>query len=138
MTVKTFHGSCHCGDVRYSAAFDLSKGTAKCNCTLCRKTRAWHVVLKPEDFALLSDPGLTHEYAWVAPGQSAPRMGTFSCKRCAIGLYARGDFGRGLFYAISIPTLVDIDIDELFAAPIRFEDGLHDRFDRVPEDTRML
>jgi hypothetical protein len=133
VTVKTFHGSCHCGDVRYSAAFDLSKGTAKCNCTLCRKTRAWHVVLKPEDFALLSDPGLTHEYAWVAPGQSAPRMGTFSCKRCAIGLYARGDFGRGLFYAISIPTLVDIDIDELFAAPIRFEDGLHDRFDRCRE-----
>ena len=73
MTMKTYHGSCHCGDVRYSAAFDLSQGTAKCTCTICRKTRAWHVVIKLEDFALLSDPALAHEYRWVAPGQSAPR-----------------------------------------------------------------
>ena len=136
--MTTYHGSCHCGDVRYSAAFDLSKGTAKCNCTICRKTRAWHVVLKADDFALLSDPALTHEYAWVAPGQTKPRMGMFSCKRCSVGLFASGDFGRGPFYAISIPTLDDIDVDELLAAPIKLEDGLHDRFDRGPEDTRML
>ena len=136
--MKTYHGSCHCGDVRFSAAFDLSKGTAKCNCTICRKTRAWFVTLKAADFALLSDPGTTHEYAWVPAGQSAPRMGMFSCKRCAVGLFSRGDFGRGPFCAISIPALVDIDVDELLAAPIKLEDGLHDRWDRVPEDTRML
>ena len=138
MTTKTYHGSCHCGDVRYSAAFDVSKGTAKCNCTICRKTRSWHVILKADDFALLSDPALTHEYAWVAAGQTKPRMGLFSCRRCATGLFARGDFGRGPFCAISIPTLDDIDVDELLAAPIRLQDGLHDRFDRVPEDVRML
>ena len=64
--------------------------------------------------------------------------GLFSCKRCSVGVFASGDFGTGLFYGISIPTLDDIDIDELLAAPLKLEDGLHDRFDRVPEDTRML
>ena len=94
MTMKTYHGSCHCGDVRYSAAFDLSQGTAKCNCTLCRKAGVWHVVMKPEDFALLTDPGLTHEYPWVTA--------------------------------------------ELIAAPIELQDGLHVRWGRAPENTRML
>ena len=136
--MKTYHGSCHCGDVRYSAAFDLSKGTARCNCTLCRKMRLWHVLLKPADFALLTDAGLLHEYAWVANGQSASRLRMFCCKRCAVGLFAWGDFGHGLFYTVSIPSLDDIDVDELLAAPVKLEDGLHDRWDRVPEDTRLL
>jgi len=39
MAMKTYHGS----DVRYTAAFDLDKGTAKCNCSICTKMRAWFV-----------------------------------------------------------------------------------------------
>jgi hypothetical protein len=98
----------------------------------------WHVVIKDEDFALLSDPGLLREYTWVAPGQPAPRLHLFSCGRCATGLYSWGDFGRGKFHAINVMALDDLDTDELAAAPIKYEDGLHDRWDRVPEDIRLL
>jgi hypothetical protein len=138
VTTNTYHGSCHCGDVRYSATFDVSKGTVKCNCTLCTKVRSWHVILRADKFALLSDPALTTEYAWVAPGQAEPRIRYYSCARCHVGLFARGDMGTGPFCGIAINTLDDVDPDELAAAPVRYQDGLHDRWDRVPEDTRLL
>jgi hypothetical protein len=138
MAMKTYQGSCHCGDVRYTAAFDLSKGTAKCNCSICIKARIWHVVLKEQDFVLLSDPGLLTDYTRVAPGQSAPRLHMFSCRRCSVGLYSSGDFGSGKFYAINVMTLDDLDPDDLAAAPVKYQDGRHDRWDRVPEDIRLL
>jgi hypothetical protein len=138
MATKTYHGSCHCGDVRFTAAFDLSQGTAKCNCTICKKMRIWHVVVKDTDFVLLSDPGLLSEYTWVAAGQQAPRLRLFACRRCSTGMYSSGDFGRGKFCAINIMALDDLAADELAAAPVKYEDGLHDRWDRVPEDIRLL
>ena len=100
--------------------------------------RSWFVALKEGDFALLSDPDRLSESTWIAPGQSAPRMRLFSCKRCPVGMYSWGDFGSGKFYAINIMTLDDIDRNELAAAPVKYEDGLHDRWDRVPEDIRLL
>lgn len=44
----------------------------------------------------------------------------------------------GAFYAVQVSLLDDLDPDELAAAPIRYVDGRHDRFDRPPDDVRFL
>jgi hypothetical protein len=135
---KTYHGSCHCGNVRYAAAVDLSLGTAKCNCSICMKMRIWHVIFKAKHFSLLSNPELMGEYQWLPAGREKSRMHYFFCKTCGVPLFAWGDFPDGRYYAIQVTTLDDVESDELAAAPVKYEDGRHDRFDRVPTDIRLL
>ena len=138
MARKTYHGSCHCGDVRYTAALDIGAGTAKCNCTMCLKMRIWHVMMKAEHFSLLSDPDLMTEYQWIPAGQTQSRMHTFFCKHGGTSMFAWRDFPDGRYYGIQVTTLDDLDNDELAAAPVKFEDGRNDRFDRTPDDIRLL
>ena len=44
----------------------------------------------------------------------------------------------GAFYAVQVSLLDDFDRGELAAAPVRYVDGRHDRFDRPPDDLRFL
>ena len=44
----------------------------------------------------------------------------------------------GAFYAVQVSLLDDLDPNELAAAPVRYVDGRHDRFDRAPDDVRFL
>jgi hypothetical protein len=44
----------------------------------------------------------------------------------------------GRFYALHVPTLDNVDREELANAPLNFVDNAHDRPDRAPADTRLL
>src|SRR2546422_623482 len=60
MSTQTFHGGCHCGAVRYAVDLDLSKGTLRCNCSLCRKSRAWFTFAPANAFSLNHGRRLLH------------------------------------------------------------------------------
>ena len=51
--MKTYKGSCHCGEVKFEVVTDLNKAMA-CNCSICTKKGALHHRVPPERFKLLA------------------------------------------------------------------------------------
>ena len=141
MALETYSGSCHCGTVRYQADIDLAAGTNRCNCSYCFKARAWFAFAKgAKHFRLLSGEEALTEYQWKPPNQPAAHLRFRFCRKCGIRAFARGELEAlgGVFHAVPVTSLDDVDPDVLAAAPIHYVDGKHDHYDRAPEDTRLL
>jgi len=140
MTYRRYHGSCHCQAVRYEAAFDLSAGTNRCNCSICSKARAWFLFVRADAFKLLVGEEALSSYEWVPAGRTESGLTYRFCSRCGVRLYATGELAQlgGRFYAIHVPTVDDVDREELVAAPLHFIDNAHDLMDRAPADTRLM
>ena len=51
--MPTYEGGCHCGLVRFRVTAELT-GIADCNCSVCIKKGFLHLIVPPEQFALLS------------------------------------------------------------------------------------
>jgi hypothetical protein len=140
MTYQRYHGSCHCQAVRYEAEFDLAAGSNRCNCSLCAKARAWFLFVKGDRFKLLCGEDVLSDYQWLPPGRSESGLTYRFCSRCGIRLYATGVWDQlgGRFYALHVPTLDDLDKDQLCLAPLNLVDNAQDRPDRTPADIRLM
>jgi hypothetical protein len=135
VTLKTYSGSCHCGAVKYQASIDLTRGTAKCNCTFCLKARAWKAFVQPAAFRLLD--GADRLVSYHAHPQAPEKL---HCAVCGVRTHERGnaDYMGGEFVAVFVNTLDDAAADELVAAPVRYSDGLHNNWQNPPEQTAHL
>jgi hypothetical protein len=140
MSLKTYSGSCHCGTVRFEADIDLTKGTNRCNCSLCTKARSWFVLVEPDRFRLIAGSDAQTEYQWVPPGRPASNLHYRFCSTCGIRTVGYGEHGPsgGPFYFVAIASLDDVNPDELVAAPLNYVDGRQGRYDRPPADTRFM
>lgn len=139
MSLKTYHGSCHCGAVQFEAEVDLSTGTTRCNCTFCAKARAWFVFVPAEHLRLLWGEDAQSEYQWTPIGQSVPNLHYRFCRICGVCTPGVGEHGPdgGPYYFVPVALLENVDPDEL-AASIHYVDGRHGRFDQPPDDTRLM
>lgn len=132
--MKTYHGSCHCGAVRYAADIDLALGTIKCNCSICAKMRFWAVQLAPGAFRLLQGEDALREYRF-----HTRRDGHHFCGTCGINVFSTGDAPRsGPFVAVTVASLDDLPAADLLTAPVRHIDGRNDNWIAPPAEFRHL
>jgi hypothetical protein len=133
-TIKTYHGSCHCGVVRFEADIDLSLGTLRCNCSVCTKIRFWPAIVKPDSFRLLSGQSELTLYQYGTKTNQHP-----FCRHCGVRSFGIGSSPRwGEFYAVNVTCLDDVSVEELVNVPITYLDGLNDNWEAVPVEVRHL
>jgi hypothetical protein len=102
MPEKTYHGSCECGKIQFEATLDLSKGTFKCNCRMCTKSRFWGASLASEELRVMAGESEISLYG------SNPVH--HFCRHCGIKVFGRGELPEGKkFSAVSLASLDDLD-----------------------------
>ena len=137
MPAKRYHGSCHCGAVRFTAEIDLAAGTSRCNCSICAKVRFWKSVIPAAAFRL--DAGGTALADYQFHGGTGAGIHHHFCRHCGIKTFGRGHLeALGDFVAVNVACLDDATPEELAAAPVEFQDGRHDRWNQAPTLTRHL
>ena len=135
----TYHGSCHCAAVTFEADIDLDQGTGKCNCTFCWKQRMWNAGhLTPSDFRLLTGEAELADYGKSGDwGEGHHRF----CSVCGIATHGHGQIkamGPDPFVSVHLAALDDLPVEALIAAPVTYQDGLHDNWQNLPAETRHL
>jgi len=131
---KTYHGSCHCGSVRYEVTADLAAGTVRCNCSICTKARSWLMAVSPEDFRLLCGDSEVREYRF-----NSNRIRHVFCKHCGVRSFGSAEMPQGgKMFVVYVSCLDDVEADELASAPVMFVDGRNDNFQAAPAETRHL
>ena len=133
MSSRTYRGSCHCGVVTFEADLDLAQPSFRCNCSICRRTRFWAAVARPEGFRLLTGKDELSEYLF-----HSRKNQHFFCRRCGVRPFGIGnDTPVGQMLGVNIGCLEGISEAELARIPITYVDGMHDRME-PPEFTSHL
>jgi hypothetical protein len=131
---KSYQGSCHCGAVRFTADIDLGQGTARCNCSICFKSRSWMAFIPASAFRLDAGEQSLRDYQFAKK-----KIHHLFCAQCGVRPFARGSDGKGNeFYAIRVNCLDNADPRELIESPVKHFDMLHDDFASAPAETRHL
>jgi len=135
MSQKTYNGSCHCGKVSFEADIDLSADTFKCNCSICRKTRHWGAMIKPDSFRLLTGENDLCDYQFATKS-----VHHLFCKTCGVRAFGHGYVEQigGAYVSINVACLNNIEIDDLADVPVQYLNGRNNTWAPLPQETARL
>ena len=132
--LKTYHGSCHCGAVQFTAELDLSQDTYRCNCSICRRTRFWPAVAREGGFQIVAGESELTQYLF-----NTKKNQHYFCKHCGVRAFGVGtETPIGKMVGVNLGCLNDLSEEELSKAPIVYIDGRNDQWQRAPELFRHL
>lgn len=138
---KTYHGSCHCGSIRFEADVDLDKGIRKCNCSFCWKLGYRKALVAYRAVRVVQGKDGMRDYQ-ASPSSWPPGdINHYCCATCGAHPFSRGYLEKemgGNFWALNVACLDDVTEEELAAAPVIYEDGKRDRQDTAPQVTSYL
>ncbi len=101
--MQTYHGSCHCGAVKYEIKADLSRVT-RCTCSVCTKKGILLTRVKPEDFRITSGDGHVEVYQF----NKMVAKHCF-CSKCGIHTFGNPRTAPDM-YIVNVNTLDDFDV----------------------------
>lgn len=126
--LKTYHGSCHCGAVTFEADLDLTQSTYRCNCSICRRTRFWAGIAKPEQFRLLSGTTELTQYLF-----NTRKNQHYFCQHCGVRAFGIGtETPVGHMVGVNLGCLDNVSDEELANAPITYVDGRDNSWQNTP------
>jgi len=132
--IEAYSGSCHCGRVRFRVRFSAEQSSFKCNCSICKKTRAWLAPVGADALTLHSDEADLAEYQFATR-----KIRHRFCRCCGVKVFGQGTDARGVpFFAVSLSVLDDIPAARLAALPVSYFNGRHDDYGAPPSDTSLL
>lgn len=114
MEIKTYHGSCHCGRVKFTAVTHIDR-VVSCNCSICSKKGVLHHRVAPDKFNVLEG----EEYL------SLYQFGTreakhFFCKECGIHPFSHPRAAPDTV-SINVRCLDDFDLEAAEYELIKFD-----------------
>ncbi len=102
--MQTYHGSCHCGRVRFAVEADLRR-VVTCNCSLCHKKGALLCRVSPERFRLLAGEDVLRCYRF-----NTGVAQHFFCGECGMHPFNRPRAAPDQ-YAVNVRCLDDFDLE---------------------------
>jgi hypothetical protein len=102
--MDTYHGSCHCGTVKFTIRADLAHLT-RCTCSMCTKKGLLGCYVPPEEFQLLEGKDALMLY------QFNKRIAKhYFCKRCGIHAFMNPRSNPNA-YGVNVRCLDDFDLE---------------------------
>ena len=105
------------------------RGTVRCcNCSICRRTRFWPTVARPEQFRLLQGEDALVKYVFAGE-----KNHHFFCGTCGVRVFGVGnDTPIGKMIGVNLGCLEGVSEETLSKIPVVTIDGMHDRME-TPE-----
>ena len=102
--MKTYHGGCHCGAVKFEVDANLSQLT-RCTCSICAKKGGLFCYVQPDQFRVLQGEGDLKDYQF----NTNEAKHSF-CKSCGIHTFGRPRSMPEL-HLINVRCLEDFDLE---------------------------